>query len=190
MIFPRLLFIAQMILISTLVADGSAIPPPTPTSYLGGWCNCTYNPPRSPEAVDVLTNCLAVDLQLFQECHFTPNESYHARTLGNIFAINDYRNSPIATYPEGAGRIDVPHNTSLPNMPGMSFGLLMNYATNNVTYFRFGNSTWNDTVVEKVNSTGWAHPEPWTKPDMQCGDANAGYYRVSEMRCLWAGWAD
>jgi hypothetical protein len=118
-------------------------------------------------------------MQLFQQCLYSPSDDWHTEILGNLYSIEDNDRKTAIRFPEGAGRID---GGRIKHLTGMgSEGLYVTYWNDDKVYFRFDGGLWDTSTSDNGNAYGLCQWGAWTKDRIDCGEKNAGQYRVRRL---------
>jgi hypothetical protein len=116
-------------------------------------------------------------LQLFNQCLHNPDEDY-SQYLGMIYSIQDNNKTTVATYPEGAGRLDG-RSVALQGIGE----LRMAYNTDdNHMYFSYlpVGGWWSTGEPDDGDAKGMCRWDLWTRPQDKCDlDSNNDHPRVS-----------
>ncbi|KAF1837747.1 hypothetical protein BDW02DRAFT_565672 [Decorospora gaudefroyi] len=122
-------------------------------------------------------------LQLFSQCLHTPTAGWHTQTLGMIHSIQDNNRETVATYPEGAGRID-DRAVALTGIGELRIG----YDTKvEEVFFAFDKvgGWWSTGTKDAEGIMGLCEWGAWTRPQGKCDESVSEHPRLSGMTCLF-----
>jgi hypothetical protein len=111
-------------------------------------------------------------LQLFNQCLHNPDEDY-SQILGMIYSIQDNNRVTVATYPEGAGRIDG-RAVALQGIGELRIGYDL---MDNQTYFAYMpvGGWWSTATKDDGNAKGLCAWGAWTREQDICDDSPEAY---------------
>jgi hypothetical protein len=112
------------------------------------------------------------NLQLFNQCLHSPEEDY-SQMLGMIYSIRDDNNVIVATYPEGAGRLDA-RSVALQGIGELRMG----YNTDdNQMYFAYlpVGGWWSTGEPDDGDAKGMCRWGAWTREAGACDDSEEAY---------------
>jgi hypothetical protein len=124
-------------------------------------------------------------LQLFNQCLHNPDEDY-SQILGMIYSIQDNNMATVATYPEGAGRID----GRAVGLQGIGELRIAYNTDDNQVYFSYlpVGGWWSTGEPDDGDAKGVCKWGAWTRPADKCDtNSNNDHPRVSppSSNCIW-----